>query len=47
MALYPRHGDEAQQLLRHADEAMYLEKKKSDKGLAQGVYNGVRTKSAS
>ncbi|MDN5882058.1 MAG: diguanylate cyclase, partial [Nitrosospira sp.] len=29
IALYPEHGDEAQQLLRHADEAMYFEKKKS------------------
>lgn len=47
IALYPRHGDEAQQLLRHADEAMYFEKKNSDSGLAKGVYNSVRTKSAS
>lgn len=27
IALYPEHGDEAQQLLRHADEAMYAAKK--------------------
>ena len=49
IALHPQHGDEAQQLLRHADEAMYLEKKSSnsDSGLAKGVYNGVGTKSVS
>jgi diguanylate cyclase (GGDEF)-like protein len=27
IALYPEHGDETQQLLRHADEAMYTAKK--------------------
>jgi diguanylate cyclase (GGDEF)-like protein/PAS domain S-box-containing protein len=47
IALYPEHGDEAQQLLRHADEAMYLEKKNSDNHVAKGSDNGVRTKSAS
>lgn len=30
IALYPDHGDEAHQLLRHADKAMYLEKKNID-----------------
>jgi PAS domain S-box/diguanylate cyclase (GGDEF) domain len=30
IALYPDHGEEAQQLLRYADEAMYFEKKNSD-----------------
>ncbi len=29
IALYPDHGNEAQQLLRYADEAMYFEKKNS------------------
>jgi diguanylate cyclase (GGDEF)-like protein/PAS domain S-box-containing protein len=47
IALYPDHGDEAQQLLRHADEAMYFEKKNSNNHIAKGSYNGVRTKSAS
>lgn len=47
IALYPDHGDEAQQLLRHADEAMYFEKKNRDNHIAKGSYNGVRTKSAS
>ena len=47
IALYPDHGDEAQQLLRHADEAMYFEKKNSDNRFAKASYNGVRTKSAS
>jgi GGDEF domain-containing protein len=26
--MYPEHGDSAQQLLKHADEAMYLAKKR-------------------
>lgn len=30
VALYPEHGDEAQQLIKHADDAMYLAKKNSD-----------------
>ena len=30
IALYPEHGDEGQKLLKHADEAMYAEKKNSD-----------------
>ncbi len=30
IALYPEHGDEEQQLLKHADEAMYAEKKSSE-----------------
>ncbi len=49
IALHPQHGDEAQQLLKHADEAMYLEKKSSnsDSGLAKGVYNEAGTKSVS
>jgi diguanylate cyclase (GGDEF)-like protein/PAS domain S-box-containing protein len=38
IALYPDHGDEAQQLLRHADEAMYFEKKNSDNLFANGAY---------
>ena len=46
IALYPDHGDEAQQLLRHADEAMYFEKKNSDSGFAKRAYNGVGTKSS-
>ena len=46
IALYPDHGDEAQQLLRHADEAMYFEKKSGDNGFAKGAYNRVGTKSA-
>nr|WP_254773308.1 diguanylate cyclase [Nitrosospira sp. Nsp13] len=27
IALYPDHGDEAHQLLKHADKAMYFEKR--------------------
>ena len=46
IALYPDHGDEAQQLLRHADEAMYFEKKNGAHGFAKGAYNGLGTKSA-
>jgi diguanylate cyclase (GGDEF)-like protein/PAS domain S-box-containing protein len=47
IALYPDHGDEAQQLLRHADEAMYFEKKNSDNHFTNGSYDGVRRESAS
>lgn len=47
IALYPDHGEEAQQLLRYADEAMYFEKKKSDNLFANGAYDGVRMESAS
>ncbi|SOD39821.1 sensor domain-containing protein [Nitrosovibrio sp. Nv4] len=47
IALYPDHGDEAQQLLRHADEAMYFEKKNSDNYFANGSYDSFRTESAS
>ncbi len=47
IALYPDHGDEAQQLLRHADEAMYFEKKNSDNLFANGAYDGIRMESAS
>ncbi|HJU50579.1 MAG TPA: diguanylate cyclase [Pseudogulbenkiania sp.] len=32
IALFPEHGDEEQQLLKHADDAMYLAKKKTDGG---------------
>jgi diguanylate cyclase (GGDEF)-like protein/PAS domain S-box-containing protein len=37
IALYPDHGDEPQQLLRYADEAMYFEKKNSDNLFANGL----------
>ncbi|BCT67940.1 GGDEF domain-containing protein [Nitrosospira sp. NRS527] len=47
IALYPDHGEEAHQLLRHADEAMYLEKKNNDNHFANGSYGGVRMESAS
>ncbi|MDE2366097.1 MAG: diguanylate cyclase, partial [Betaproteobacteria bacterium] len=47
IALYPDHGSEAQQLLRHADEAMYFEKKNGDNHLAKVSYDGLRTESAS
>jgi GGDEF domain-containing protein len=38
IALYPDHGEEAQQLLRYADEAMYFEKKNSHNLFANGAY---------
>ncbi len=47
IALYPDHGEEAHQLLRHADEAMYFEKKNSDNLFANGSYDGIRMESAS
>ena len=47
IALYPDHGEEAHQLLRHADEAMYLEKKNNDNHFANGSYDGVRMESTS
>ena len=47
IALYPDHGEEAHQLLRHADEAMYFEKKNNDNRFANGPYDGVRMESTS
>jgi diguanylate cyclase (GGDEF)-like protein/PAS domain S-box-containing protein len=47
IALYPDHGEEAQQLLRHADEAMYFEKKNSDNHFENASFDGIRAKSAS
>ena len=44
IALYPDHGDDARQLLRHADEAMYFEKKNGGSGFAKRACNGVGTK---
>lgn len=37
IALYPEHGDGEQQLLRHADEAMYFAKKNGDNRLQMRV----------
>ncbi len=47
IALYPDHGEEAHQLLRHADDAMYLEKKNNDSHFTNGSYDGIRMESAS
>lgn len=48
IALYPDHGEEAHQLLRHADEAMYAEKKNNDSHFfANGSYGRIRMESAS
>ncbi|SFN83363.1 PAS domain S-box-containing protein/diguanylate cyclase (GGDEF) domain-containing protein [Nitrosospira briensis] len=44
IALYPDHGDEAQQLLRHADQAMYFEKKNSENYFSnQGSFRQPRS----
>ncbi|MBI3145117.1 MAG: diguanylate cyclase [Pseudogulbenkiania sp.] len=48
IALYPEHGDEEQQLLKHADEAMYFAKKNGDnrlpmRGAPNGSDDGTRT----
>jgi diguanylate cyclase (GGDEF)-like protein/PAS domain S-box-containing protein len=48
IALYPEHGDGVQQLLKHADEAMYVAKKNGDRrfpmrGEPHGSEGGAKT----
>ncbi|BAK76368.1 diguanylate cyclase with PAS and GAF sensors [Pseudogulbenkiania sp. NH8B] len=45
VALFPEHGDEEQQLLKHADDAMYRAKKTAE-GAAQKLDDGARAESS-